>query len=135
TGYDVDHEVIAPLNRFKASQNLVINTIVAWTARTDRVVGNRAVFVVPWWHSRGVVPRVDGTRAEKTQVTALIILSCSDNACALRRGVRDTGRMDGEHCRRPEGGADGRSRYLVQHPRRAGRPVRGCEPAVAAPRG
>jgi hypothetical protein len=36
--YGVDHEVIARLNRFKVDQNLVINTIWAWTLRTGWVV-------------------------------------------------------------------------------------------------
>jgi len=69
TGYGFDHEVIAPLNRFKAGQNLVINMTVAWAARTGWVVEQPSVFVVPWRHSRGAASLVDGTR-EKIQVIA-----------------------------------------------------------------
>jgi hypothetical protein len=74
--YDVDHEVIALLNRFEVNQNLVINMIevvdvVDW-------LGGSVPSVFMAWSSPSrqqgwAAPQIGGTRA-KTQVRALIIL-------------------------------------------------------------
>jgi hypothetical protein len=74
---DVDHGVLARLNRFKVNQNLVINMIwvmdaADWLGRS--VTARVMVWSVSWRRYGWAATRIGEAGTEKAQIRGLIIL-------------------------------------------------------------